>query len=144
MQGALALAGRSGATRSLLLGLNLARTLLGTPLSADVVAKISGDAAVQSLTDEVVDNLFRGDAEPKQHQREYLFYLKSRDTLADRFKQVVRWLFFPRRADWEVFRLGDWCHGLYYVQRPVRMFVKHVLRPMFFGTRNAGRGTREP
>jgi len=136
----LSLASGSGSLRSLLLGLELSHRLFGTPLCDEVMAMISGDSSIHPLAENVIVKLFPDDPERKQYLQEYLFYLKSRDSLADQVVQVVRWLLWPRRADWEVFRLGDWWHALYYVERPVRIFVKHVLWPIFSGTRDGNRG----
>ncbi len=136
---ALFLARHSSSTRSLLIGLNLSRFLLGTPLLDEIIERVEVDDVVLSLSENVVANLFPDDPERKQHKRKYAFYLQSRDSFGDRLKQILRWLFWPHRADWEVFRLGDRCHWFYYVQRPVRMDVKHVLRPIFIRTRDAVR-----
>jgi len=129
-QRAFALARNSGSLRTMLLGLSLVRSLLATPLCDEVAAKIAADDVVQSLAEDVMVNLFPLDPERKQYLHEYSFYLKSRDNLVDRLRQILRWLFWPRRADWQVFRLGDCCHGLFYVQRPVRMVCKWLLKPI--------------
>jgi hypothetical protein len=124
----------SGSVRALLLGLNLSRTLLGTPLCDEIAERINDDHVIRALTADAVANLFPEDSGQKRYLQEYVFYLKSRDNFGDRLRQILRWLFWPRRADWEVFRLGDRCHWFYYVQRPVRMFAKYVLRPVFTWT----------
>ncbi len=129
----LTLACRSSSVRSLLLGLNLSQSLLGTPLCAEFTARIDGSKVVRSLTHVAIANLFRQNPERKIHKNEYAFYLQSRDTLSDQLRQIFRWLFLPRLADWQVFPLGDYCHALYYVERPARMAWKWLLRPLFPG-----------
>ncbi|MCK4507931.1 MAG: nucleotidyltransferase family protein, partial [Desulfuromonadales bacterium] len=128
---ALQLAKGSGSTRCLLLGLNLSNNLLGTLLDEVVSEQITKTTVVKTLADNVKSNLFINNPEQKSFLDEYVFYLQSRDNMFDQLKQVLRWLFCPRLADWMVFKWGDYCHALYYVERPMRMFFKHVLRPMF-------------
>lgn len=132
-QAAFALARRSASLRALLLGLKLARTLLGSPLPDAVAEKITADERIRSLTETVEEKLFSQDPERKQYLREYSFHLKSRDNPADCVRQLVRWWFWPRLADWQLFRLGDYVHALYYLQRPLRMVVKYLFLAGFSG-----------
>jgi hypothetical protein len=123
------LARRSGSVRALLLGLDLSQTLCGTPLSDEMLEEIDGDPIVQSLTRDVIDHLFPENPEQKDFVREYSFYLKCRENAVDRWRQVLRWLFWPRQSDWEIFPLGDRWYRLYHVERPVRMVWKWVFKP---------------
>jgi hypothetical protein len=125
---ALLLAGRSGSTRALLLGLHLASVLCRTPLSEEMVEKIDADSPVGSLTEDVIANLFPKNPERRRFIHEYTFFLKSREHFVERWKQILLWLFWPRPDDWQVFPLGDRYFWLYYVARPVRMIWKWVIR----------------
>jgi hypothetical protein len=125
---ALALARRAKSQRALLLGLNLSRQLCATPLGTEVIAKIEKDRVVMQLTENVMDGLFSVRKCPGQAFQGYAFYLKTRDNAGDKFSQVLRWLFYPRLADWQLFRLGDAWHALYFVERPMRMIWKWIIR----------------
>jgi hypothetical protein len=127
----LSLASRSESTRALLLGMNLTRRLCGTPVPIVVTEKIDGDDQVQSLTESVISNLFPEDSRSGRPLQDYTFYLRTRDHKPDRLRQVFRWLFWPRLADWLVFPAGDQCFWLYYIERPLRMVWKWILTPFF-------------
>lgn len=127
---ALLLARRAKSRRSLLLGLNLARALCGTPVDAELAEQIAADAAVARLTSELLAGLFNHGG---SQRREYARYLHSRDSWRDRCGQVLRWLCWPRQADWLAFPAGDRWHALYYVQRPLRMVWKWLVRPLWQG-----------
>ena len=139
----LVLAKQSGTTRGLLLGLHLAQQLCDTPLPGEIQEKIAADSLVAPLAGDVLANLFPPDPERRRFVHEYTFHLKSREYLGDRLRQVLRWLFWPRQADWQLFPLGDQAFWLYYLERPVRMVWKWILRPVMIGTRDAVRGTRK-
>ncbi len=130
-QKAFALAETCGSRRALLLGLELAGRVGGMALPHEVAQKIAADTMVKRLADDVWDHLFPNDPMQRQFVREYLFYLRSRERFADRWRQIVRWLFCPRQADWLVFPLGGVFYPLFYVERPVRMIIKWLVIPVF-------------
>jgi hypothetical protein len=126
-----ALAETCGSRRALLLGLELAGRVGGMALPHEVVQKLEEDPMVKRLADDVWDHLFPDAPLQRQFLREYLFYLRSRERFTDRWRQIVRWLFCPRQADWLVFPLGGVFYPLFYVERPVRMITKWLVVPLF-------------
>jgi hypothetical protein len=130
---ALEIADRMGSRRGLLLGLTLARYACGLPLPAPVEALLRADAVVASLADEVRAGWFTPDPSRRNVPREYLFHLRSRERRRDQILWVLRQLFAPRQADWQLFPLGSYCYPLFYLERPVRMVWKWGVRPIFKG-----------
>jgi hypothetical protein len=122
---------RMGGRRALLLGLFLARDARGLPLPASVEALLRMDAVVARLADEVRAGWFTPDPSQRNVPREYLFHLRGRERLRDQLLWVLRQLFAPRQADWQLFPLGSTCYPLFYLERPLRMVWKWLVRPVF-------------
>lgn len=119
----LALAGRMGSRRVLLLGLTLARDLCNTPLPEKLALKASREPLVARLAAEVSSAWF---ADPPRQKvpREYLFHLRCYEQFHARLLWVLRQLFAPRLADWQLFPPGSFCFPLFYLERPLRMAWK--------------------
>jgi hypothetical protein len=83
-------AGRFGSERRLLLGLLLARDLLGTALPEKVRLRIQSDPWVPSLTAQVCEWLFREDEGRDGGLKRYLFDLNALERRQDRVRFCLR------------------------------------------------------
>jgi hypothetical protein len=122
----LARAAGAGARRTVLLGLALARRLLGAPLPEAVVREIEADPRLSRLLGEAEARMFDEEAgEGEETAANLAFNFRARDGLADRARYAARWLFAPSPEDWRWARLPDALFPLYRVLRPVRLLLRH-------------------
>lgn len=114
------------ARRTVLLGLALARRLLGAPLSDAGIREIEGDAPLAALVDEAERRMFDEEAgDGEETVANLAFNLRARDGAMDRARYAWRWLFGPSPEDWRWARLPDALFPLYRVLRPVRLLLRH-------------------
>jgi hypothetical protein len=127
VRAALTLAAELRARRTLLLGLSLARRLLGAPLPPAAAAEIDADPGLAALAAEAEARMF-ADApdDAEETPANLLFNLRARDSAADRARFAARWLFAPSPEDWRWARLPDALFPLYRVLRPVRLLLRHA------------------
>jgi putative nucleotidyltransferase-like protein len=122
----LARAAELHARRTVLLGLALARRLLGAPLSNYVAREIEDDAGLAALADEAERRLFDDDAgDGDETAANLAFNLRARDGVLDRARYAVRWAFGPSPEDWRWVHLPDALFPLYRVLRPLRLLMRH-------------------
>ncbi len=117
-----------GARRTVLLGLALAREMLGAPLPAAIAAEIDGDAGIAALAAEAERRMFAPGAAEEAGEdtaANLLYNLRARDGAADRALSAWRWLTLPTPEDWAWRRLPDSLFPLYRVLRPVRLLLRH-------------------
>ena len=114
-------------TRVLLLGVCLAHELLQAPLPIQVLEKIRRDTAVRLLTDKVRAQ-FEGDADasPGVLPRA-LFRLRSRDSLAQGIRHMVRLTMSPTERDRQSAHLPPFLAPLYTLVRPMRLLREYGL-----------------
>ncbi len=114
--------------RALLLGLFLAKDLLGAPLPDDIQKMIMEDRLMMALASHAIDQLFpngrASQMSPSDHVlrniQDQLFYIKARDRLLDRAKLYINLATTPTVEDWSSLPLPDQLFFLYYLVRPVR------------------------
>jgi hypothetical protein len=116
----LARAGEAGHARELLLGLLLARDLLGADLPDAVSRELAGDPKIPALARVVVAQL-----DPAAHGRLGVheiarFHLGIRSTWSDRLA-YCRFAMMPTVADWSAVGLPRWLAPLHYPLRVARL-----------------------
>lgn len=112
----------TGSERMLLLGLQLAATLLEVKLPDEVESALKSDAKVGILAADVVRDLFTPDLTPSGISGYFLFQIKARRRLRDKIN-YLRFTFTPNEEDLVRFNLPSSLSFLYYLVRPVRLVV---------------------
>jgi hypothetical protein len=111
-----------------LLGLGLARDLLGAELPVGIGEAIEKDRAVGTLRAHVRSTLFRREAEPGFRETAW-FQLKAKDRFADKVGYVMIRALLPTVEDWERLPLPDSLYFLYFLYRPLRLLGLASLFP---------------
>jgi hypothetical protein len=124
----LARAERHGGRRMALVGLALARDVVGLPLLADVEREIERDPAVPHLRDEARSVLFAGEEPEGETAANLAFNLRAQDGVAARLRFAWRWLTVPGPEDWAAVALPDAAFPLYRALRPARLAWRYGLR----------------
>jgi hypothetical protein len=121
----------TGLRRRLLLGLTLARELLGAPLPPEIVAQIERDAALPVLRQPALGQIFGGAQADGLRERleRNLFHVRIRERLQDKLTYVRVRATAPAEEDWRWVSLPDSCYWLYYLARPCRLLVQGVIQP---------------
>ncbi len=120
-----ALADRTGGRRMLLVGLRLARDLIGVVLPVDVERMVKDDPMVGRLTRWVRDRLCGVDESPLDFYKKYAFYFRIRERAQDRVEYLFRMIITGLLIEWRPLRLPRSCLPLYYMLRPFRLAKKH-------------------
>lgn len=124
----LAQAKASGSRRILWLGLLLASDLLGAALPAGIAQRLQTDAVVTRLGAQVYAQLFReADSSPKVFET-LRFCLRGRERLRDKLRYRVHRPTTLTAGDWALLRLADALFPLYYLLRPLRLYVGRPIR----------------
>ena len=118
--------------RLLLLGLDLARRLLGTALPAGVERQVRADAVVGSLARDVCRRLFAEKGEKAAGLASAWFHLRVRERLGDGLAFAVSLALEPTPADWDA--APEWLPWRDYLRRPLRLAAKYA-RAMYPGDR---------
>ena len=116
-------ASATGDERMLLLGLFLARTLLGAPLPENIERAALADEQVVKLAGEVARRLFTAPEAAPGILADIGFHLRARKRLRGKV-DYFRFIFTPTDADLTVFRLPASLSFIYYLVRPLRLMVK--------------------
>jgi hypothetical protein len=114
--------------RALLLGLFLAKDLLGAPLPSDINKMAMEDQPIRALAHQAINQLFpNGRASEGVSQdpvlrniQDQLFYIKVRERFLDRARLRLRLVTTPTVEDWNLLPLPDPIFPLYYLVRPIR------------------------
>jgi hypothetical protein len=123
---------RAGAERMLLLGLYLARRMLGAKLPPRVDVKLSREPQLESLAIDVCARLFDENGGERREIDRLAFFLKMRENPRDKIRYLVRRLFTPTPSDWSAASLPAAFYRLYHLHRPFRL-AKDVLRNLNSG-----------
>jgi hypothetical protein len=129
----LAQAEASGSLRILWLGLLLASDLLGAALPGGIAQRLQTEPPVPRLGAQVCVRLFReADSSPKVFET-LRFHLRGRERLRDKLHYSVYRPTTLTAGDWALLRLPDALFPLYYVLRPLRLYVGRPIRLHFCG-----------
>jgi len=111
----------AGIRRAFLLGIALARDILGTSVPASIPEAAGKDRVIRVLRERARIRLFeRGDEEPGFLETAR-FQLPAKDRLSDRISYCFIRAFFPTAEDWKLLSLPDSLYFLYYFIRPLRL-----------------------
>ncbi|HET6385047.1 MAG TPA: nucleotidyltransferase family protein [Armatimonadota bacterium] len=110
-----------GLRRVLLLGLMLARDLLGAALPSLINEAIRSDGALPQLETRVRGWLFMGEPTPTGLLTGPRFHLAVRDRFIDRLAYLFRSVVTPTAADWSFVSLPPTLVDLYFIVRPARL-----------------------
>jgi Uncharacterised nucleotidyltransferase len=119
--------------RILLLGLGLARDLLGATLPRDIAVQIDSQTAVQSLAERLRTRLLTETQRPLSLLEQQLLYPKMRERFMDKLPyllHIVRQALTPNTQDYQHLRLPAWLAILYYPYRPLRLIATYGLGPI--------------
>ena len=111
---------RSGTERMLLLGLQVARDLLGAKLPVEVEAQCQSDPEIAPLAGQIYSRLFAEGNEASGMSGYFLFQLKARRRLRDKFN-YCRYVVSPTEEDLTLLSLPASLSFVYYLLRPLRM-----------------------
>ncbi|MDQ1522485.1 MAG: hypothetical protein QOE47_409 [Pyrinomonadaceae bacterium] len=109
----------TGTERMLLLGLYVARDLLGAPLPEQVERQLQADPEIVPLAEQIYARLFAGDAAGGMSGY-FIFQLKARPRLRDKFN-YCRYVISPTEEDLTLLKLPAPLSFVYYLLRPLRM-----------------------
>ena len=115
--------------RQALLGLSLARELLGAPVPPEVMEEADTDPSVAAVRRWVAHNLWTGNGETLGFLKQTSFYLQTQDSFKDKVRHVWCRLAIPTSEDWRWVSLPDSLYGLYFVIRPLRLAFQGVIMP---------------
>ena len=118
-----------GTERMLLLGVYLARGLLGAELPREAAKRAESDAAVKFLAGQVCRYLFHEAHNPSSGLLGCLFHLHARERLQDRIRYCLDFLMIPTAGDRNLLRLPVGLSFLNYPLRPIRLLGKFALNP---------------
>jgi Uncharacterised nucleotidyltransferase len=121
--------------RMFFLGLSLAQNILSTPLPELVEQHIKNTPAVQKISQQISENLFKnlGKVEVYSEWNTIFLYVKMMDDLRDKLNVILRFrirtlylLWSPNTKDLEFIRLPTSLYFLYYFIRPLRLLVQRM------------------
>ncbi len=115
----------AGATRMLWLSLVLASDLLGAPVPSGLRNEAQADRAVRSLASSIGDRLFAAPISPPGAWRRLRVSVRARERWQDRWRVAYRTLTTPGPGDWSLVWLPTAFYWLYYLIRPIRLFLKY-------------------
>ncbi len=118
-----------GLRRDFLLGLALARDLLGAEVPAGIGGEVEKDRAVGTLRAHVLSSLFRRGAGSPGFLETGWFHLKQIDRFAEKAGYVLTRALMPTVEDWERLPLPDSLYFLYFLVRPLRLLGLGALLP---------------
>gem|GEM_PF-749513 len=114
-------AGKSGAKRMLLMGLGLARNVVGTELPAGIEKTLKTDSHAAKLSRHTMEALKAGRSPEKDRRIALRFHLRTRERLRDRAAMILHLAFTPSYADWKALPLPGPLFPLYRIFRPFRL-----------------------
>lgn len=115
---------QQGDERMLLVGLALARELLGAVVPAAVSEAIEADSVATALARKICVRYRQSPDRPPGIVERSLFHLKAKERLRDKVGYCLHVLITPSVADWEFLRLPGALSFLYFLLRPIRLIRK--------------------
>ena len=119
-----------GVERMVLIGLCLARDLLGTMLPDDVEERIRSDSPVVPLAGRIAGWLESGSIPPTRSMAALDVATAMRERVTDRVRYALRLALTPTIDDWASVRLPPALFFLHYPLRPVRLALKYGTRAL--------------
>ena len=116
----LARARSTGTERMLLLGLYVARDLLGSRFPEVIEEKLGADPAIAHLANQIYQRVFKGGSETGGLSGYFIFQLKTRRRLRDKLN-YCRYVISPTEEDLTLLSLPAPLSFVYYLLRPLRM-----------------------
>ena len=116
---------RSGFHRLVCLSLLLAERLGGAVFPPQVSQHIAADAHAQALARKVIQKIASAQPESSAFSR-LGFFFRSRERLRDRLYIILVQIFIPREIDWRTIPLPAPFFPLYFLLRPLRVFVRSI------------------
>jgi Uncharacterised nucleotidyltransferase len=113
-------AARLGAMRMVLLGLRIARELIGTPLPEEILSKIASDRAVPQLALRVVKQFYAGAGSCPGPIQRFGMRIQMRGDALCGLGYAFRLATKPTEQDWEAVRLPRVLTPLYALVHPFR------------------------
>jgi hypothetical protein len=118
-----------GVQRLLLIGLSLAGRLLDAPIPEDILKKITADAEVRKLTQNMIDRFASFRWSGSGFLDIPLYHLRSRERIRDKLNYCLQ-MTTPTVKDLSFMTLPDRLNFFYYLIRPVRLAVEYGLSPL--------------
>ena len=109
----------SGIERILLLGLYLAKSMLGAGIPNEINKRLMNDTVIISLAEEVRKRIFAEAENPPGEAQRFFFYLRMRENVKDKMQYCFRRLFTSTNTDWALLRLPA---PLFFFYRFLRLF----------------------
>ncbi|MDH3603867.1 MAG: nucleotidyltransferase family protein, partial [Candidatus Tectomicrobia bacterium] len=119
--------------RILLVGLCLARDLLGATLPHNIQVQIDSQTAVQSLAERLRTRILSETQRPLSLLKQQLLYPQMRERFMDKlpyFLHLIREALTPNTRDHEHLPLPPWLAFLHYPYRPFRLITTYGLGPI--------------
>lgn len=134
-------ASQGGHLRMVLLGLRLARDLLGSRLPAAIAAALEADPRVARLAARVYHRLASGNEDRRRPFGISVIYPAAMERARDRWRYYFNVTLTPTGLEWAAVPLPAALYPLYYLIRPLRVLGKQgldLLRRMHFvrGSKN--------
>jgi hypothetical protein len=114
----------------LLLGLCLARKVLGVSLPAVITHREAANKSVSALVPQLIERLFLGGPSPPTALESRRFIVQLAKDFPSRMRFCFGLLLVPTEAEWAVLRLPPALFAFYYPLRLWRLGVKYALRPL--------------
>jgi hypothetical protein len=117
---------QNGFHRLICLSLLLAERLAGVSFSPSVSLRLASEPRASLLAQEIIERI-SASQEPASTVSRLYFFFHSRERLRDRLYMFLAQLFVPREVDWRTISLPASLFPLYYILRPMRIFIKLIL-----------------
>lgn len=116
---------RLRSSRMLLLGLFLARDLLGAALPEPLSKRVQADGSLVPLARQVCERIFQGSIDPRSVTETWIFHLKLRERWQDKTRYCFRYALVPTAGDWTFLQVPESLSFFHYLARPVRVAAKY-------------------
>jgi hypothetical protein len=120
---------RHRAARVLLVGLYLARELLGAAMPGEVNRMIDTTPAVAALADEARRMMFAQEARAPALAGQLRFHTRSKDSLRDRLTYCARLALTTTPVDWAALDVPASLSFVHALARPLRLARKYLVAP---------------
>jgi hypothetical protein len=119
---------RCGALRSLLVGLQMIRTVYGTELVKSIADAIKSDPMAQQLALDRVDELFSDNRKWRSNELVSMDWVQMLRRPGDRMRYLFRTIITPRVRHFEMAPLPDSLFALYY---PIKLAHDYIALPLW-------------